>query len=123
MENIKLNDANQELFARTKGGSSLMFLITLAALVVYVTTGQGAVAVELAMVALAIGVVQQLWQGFAMELWMRQMKRLQSDDMNGECYGYPSYITTVDIIIYMTKMIVIIMAAVELILSLSLYNK
>lgn len=120
MENIKLNDANQELFARTKGGSSLMFLITLAALVVYVTTGQGAVAVELAMVALSIGVVQQLWQGFAMELWMRQMKRLQSDDLIGnlEYYGYPSYIATVDIIIYMLKMIVIIMAAVELILSL-----
>lgn len=118
MENIKLNGANQELFARTKGGSSLMFLITLAALVVYVTTGQGAVAVELAMVALAIGVVQQLWQGFAMELWVRQQKRLQGDDMNGECYGYPSHITTVDIIIYMLKMIVIIMAAVELILSL-----
>ena len=118
MKIINSNDTNQELFARTKGGSSLMFLITLAALVVYVTTGQGTVAVELAMVALAIGVVQQLWQGFAMELWVRQQKRLQSDDMNGECYGYPSHITTVDIIIYMLKMIVIIMAAVELILSL-----
>ena len=119
MEKIKLNDANQKLFARTKGGSSLMFLITLAALVVYVTTGQGAVAVELAMVALAIGVVQQLWQGFAMELWMRKIqKELACDDMNGEYYGCPSHITTVDIIIYMLKMIVIIMAAVELILSL-----
>ena len=118
MEKVKLNDANQELFARTKGGSSLMFLITLAALVVYVTTGHGAVAVELAMVALSIGVMQQLWQGFALELFVRQLKRLQGIEFNGECYGYPSYITTVDIIIYMLKMIVIIMAAVELILSL-----
>lgn len=119
MENIKLNDANQEPFARTKGGSSLMFLITLAVLVVYVTTGHVAVAVELAMVALAIGVVQQLWQGFAMELWMRQIQKEHAcDDMNGEYYGCPSYITTVDMIIYMLKMIVIIMAAVELILSL-----
>ncbi len=118
MEKIKINEANQELYARTKSGNMLMYLITLAALVVYVTTGHGAVSLELAMVALMLGVLQYLWQGFALELFVRQLKRLQGIEFNGECYGYPDYITTVDWIIYMLKMIVIIMAAVELILSL-----
>lgn len=113
----KIYDANK-VYAHTKGGNVLMYLITLAALVVYVTTGTGAVSVELAMVALMLGVVQQLWQGFALELITRQQRRLQREYPEGKSYGYPEYITTIDFMIYMMKMVVVVMAAVELILSL-----
>jgi hypothetical protein len=110
MEKVTLKEAWNEVNTFTKGGNMLLYLITLTAVTVYVTTGRGAVSVELAMMSLVLGMIQCLWQGFTTELFVRHLER----NKQGDFEIYPNHISTGGWAIYVGKMSLAIMAAVEL---------
>ena len=113
MEKIKISEALREMQARTKAGNVLMYVILAVAVTVYVTTGRGVVSVELAMSALVLGVMQYLWQGFSLELFVRHLERTHQEEFD----SYPDHISNGGWIIYVLKMILTILAAIEMILS------
>lgn len=115
-KNIKhdFSEAESEMYEHTKGGNVVVYLIVAASVVIFVMTGRGAVAVQLSMGVLVLGVLQNLWQGFALELFVRYLER---KDLK-EFHKYPDAITNGGWAIYVLKMIVAILAAVELILSM-----
>lgn len=107
------SEAVSEMYEHTKGGNVVVYLIVAASVLMFVMTGRGAVAVQLSMGVLVLGVLQNLWQGFALELFLRYLERKDLKEFN----TYPDYIGNGGWVIYAFKMIVAIMAAVELILS------
>lgn len=114
-EKIKLDwsEVPIEIYARTKSGNVIMYLIVAVSVIVFVVTGRGSVAVQLSMGCLILSICQYLWQGFLLELFLRKLEHNKLYEFD----SYPSHIGTGGWIIYVFKMIVAILAAVELILS------
>lgn len=109
----KFSEAENALSAHTKTGSIIVYLIVVASFVLLVTTGRGAVAVQLSMGALILALLQNLWQGISLEVFLRY---LEHNDIK-EFHTWPDAIGNGGWAIYVMKMIVAILAAVELILS------
>ena len=109
------SEAEKDLYGRTRTGSVLVYLIVAASIIVYVVTGRGAVSVQLSMGVLMLGIMQTLWQGFALELFVRDLQRKDMKEFN----KYPDHISTGGWVFYVLKMTVAMMAAVELILCIS----
>lgn len=114
MEKIKLSEAIKRKNGYTKAGSVLMYLVVAVCVAVFITTGRGGVAVELAMGSLIIGVMQLLWQSFALELFTRRLATLHQEEFD----EYPDHISNGGWLLYVLKMILTMLAALELILSL-----
>lgn len=114
-EKIKLDwsEVPIEIYARTKSGNVIMYLIVAVSVIVFVVTGRGSVAVQLSMGCLILSICQYLWQGFLLELFLRKLER----NNQKKFYAYPDAIANGGWVIYVFKMIVAIFAAVELILS------
>lgn len=107
------SEVKNDMYELTKKGSVLGYLIVAASVIVFVVTGRGEVAVQLSMCVLILGVLQNLWQGFTLELFVRCLENRGQKEFE----KYPDHISTGGWVIYAFKMIVAIMAAVELILS------
>lgn len=114
MEKINLSEAIKLKTDCTKAGSVLMYLVVAVCVAVFITTGRGGVAVELAMAALILGVLQMLWQSFALELFTRRMATLHQEEFD----EYPDHISNGGWLLYVLKMILTMLAVLELILSL-----
>lgn len=110
---IEINDAIKSVNICRKTGNVIVYLIVAASIIVFVLTGRGAVAVQLSMAALIISIMQYLWLGISLEAFVRRLERERQFEFD----GYPSHISNGGWVIYAFKMIVAIMAAVELILS------
>lgn len=107
------SEVKNDMYELTKKGSVLGYLIVAASVIVFVFTGRGEVAVQVSMCVLILGVLQHLWQGFTLEIFLRYLERNDLKEFN----TFPDYIGNGAWVIYAFKMIVAIMAAVELILS------
>ena len=110
---IDINDATRSMDVCRKIGNVIMYLIVAASVTVFVITGRGAVAVQLSMAALILSIIQYLWLGLSLELFIRYLEHNKLHEFD----SYPSHIGTGGWAIYVMKMIVAIFAAVELILS------
>jgi hypothetical protein len=113
MEKIKLSEAIKRKTGYTKAGSVLMYLVVAVCVAVFITTGRGCVALELAMGSLIIGVMQLLWQSFALELFTRRLSMLHQEEFD----EYPDHISNGGWLLYVLKMTLTMLAALELILS------
>jgi len=111
----ELDEAVRAKYDHSKTGNFIMYLIVAASIIVFVVTGRGAVSVQLSMGALILGVLQQLWQGFALELFVRDLERKDMKEFD----TYPNHISNGAWVFNVLKMTVAIMAAVELILCIS----
>lgn len=114
MEKIKLSEAIKRKTGYTKASSVLTYLVVAVCVAVFITTGRGGVAVELAMAALILGVLQFLWQSFTLELFIRRLATLHQEEFD----EYPDHISNGSWLLFVLKMILTMLAALELILSL-----
>ena len=110
---IDVKEAEEAMYYHTKKGGEVMYVIVASVMAVYLITGIGHVAVVLAMATLVLSIMQNLWQGVMLELFVRELDREGQHDFD----EYPDRISNGSWVIYAVKMVIAVMAAVQLMIE------
>jgi hypothetical protein len=101
------------MYYHTKKGNVTYYWIVASVFGFYALTHVGIVAVSLAMIALILGLAQNLWQGITIEVFCRKLDAEGKKDFD----YYPDHISNGGWIIYCLKMAVIVASGIAFIIE------
>ena len=112
-DKTNIKEALDAMYYHTKKGNVAYYWMIASVLGIYALTHVGIVAVTLAMVALILGLAQNMWQGITLEIFCRKL------DTEGkkEFDDYPSHISNGGWIIYCVKMAVAVASVVTFVIE------
>lgn len=108
-----IKEALDAMYYHTKKGNVTYYWMVASVFGLYALTHVGIVAVALAMIALILGLAQNLWQGITLEVFCRKLDAEGKKDFD----YYPDHISNGGWIIYCLKMAVIVASGIAFIIE------
>ena len=112
-DKTNIKEALDAMYYHTKKGNVAYYWMIASVLGLYALTHVGIVAVALAMVALILGLAQNMWQGITLEIFCRKLDAEGKKDFD----YYPDHISNGGWIIYCVKMAVAVASVVTFVIE------